>query len=88
MKKFKNYITSENDKLYSNLVEFDKYKKIKILRYFNYITPYIKKISNVIENVWTLKTMESNEEYNDIWRQHHTHISQSSPDFLMRISYH
>lgn len=64
--KYKNFKTTSNDSLYNSLVEFDKYKRIKILRYFNYITPYIKKIENIINNVWTLRTMEYNTNYNDI----------------------
>lgn len=64
--KYKKYITSPNDILYKSLIEFDKYKRIKILRYFNYITPYLKKINNVIDNVWTLRLMEYDDKYNDI----------------------
>jgi len=64
--KYTNYIDSLNDKLYSSLIEFDNYKKIKLLRYFNYITPYLKKISNIIDNVWTLRFMENNNKYNNI----------------------
>lgn len=64
--KYINYIDSLNDKLYSSLIEFDNYKKIKLLRYFNYITPYLKKVSNIIYNVWTLRFMENNNKYNNI----------------------
>ena len=73
--KYKNYITSENDRLYNALIELSKYKKIKMLRYFNYITPYLKKIDNTISNNWSLKFMEFNNEYNDIEKNNILDIS-------------
>ena len=65
-KKYQNYITSGNDKLYGTLAQLNKDKKIKILRYFNFITPLLKKVNNIIDNVWSIKFMDYNIEYNDI----------------------
>ena len=64
--KYINYIDSLDDSLYCSLVEFQKYKKIKILRYFNYITPLIKKIDNIIYDYWTIRFMEYNYKYDNI----------------------
>lgn len=64
-KKYQSLQENSTDILYDKLVELPQYKKIKLLRYFNYITPYIKKVSS-INDFYTFKFMEYNNLYNDI----------------------
>lgn len=82
-KKYVKLITNENDILYDSLQELKTYKKIKLLRYFNYITPLLKK-TNIIYDDWYLKFMESNPKHNDIEKynildRRNTNIYKYSP---------
>jgi len=45
---------SETDTLYEDIIKYTKERRIKLLRYFNYITPLIQK-KTIIENVWENK---------------------------------
>ena len=45
---------SDNDVLYDNIIKYTKERRIKLLRYFNYITPLIQK-KTIIDNVWENK---------------------------------
>ncbi len=45
--------------LYDNIVKMSKSKKIKLLRYFNYITPLLVK-TNVINDTWELQFIDNN----------------------------
>ena len=56
---------SETDNLYESLTKLNDEKKIKLLRYFNYITPLLKRTLN-ISNVWEHKFIESNNIYLNI----------------------
>jgi len=49
--------------LYESLKKIDE-KKIKLLRYFNYITPYLCKTS-IIKDVWELNFIDKNNESSD-----------------------
>ena len=51
---------SSDDILYNAIVKIFDTKKIKLLRYFNYITPYIKKTNNINDS-WELRFMKDNE---------------------------
>ena len=50
---------NDTDILYDDIVKLSNEKKIKLLRYFNYITPYLKE-TNIIKDVWELKFMDHN----------------------------
>ena len=50
--------------LYDNIVEMSKSKKIKLLRYFNYITPLLRK-TYIIHNNWELQFIDATN--NDIY---------------------
>lgn len=63
--KYKMLIEDENDKLYDQIVKIDKYKKIILIRYFNYITPYIKK-TNMLNDQWELKFIHNSNNYKNI----------------------
>lgn len=58
-KRFKMLKDNETDILYDDIVKLSNEKKIKLLRYFNYITPYLKE-TNIIKDVWELKFMDHN----------------------------
>ena len=45
---------SDTDTLYDNIIKYTKERRIKLLRYFNFITPLIQK-KTIIENVWENK---------------------------------
>ena len=62
---YRDLITSDTDVLYKSLSELANYKKIKLLRYFNYITPLLKKVDNY-EETWLLKFMDYDKSYNNI----------------------
>lgn len=47
------------DPLYDKIIPLVDQRKIKLLRYFNYISPYLKK-TNIIEDAWKLKFMDNN----------------------------
>ena len=64
-KKYKMLIDNNGDKLYDKLIELQQYKKIKLLRYFNFITPYLKETS-IINNCFTFNFMKLNSEYLNI----------------------
>ena len=50
---------NESDVLYDVITKLSNEKKIKLLRYFNYITPYLKE-TNTINDCWQLKFMKPN----------------------------
>lgn len=58
-KQFRMLKDNDNDVLYDSIVKLNNEKKIKLLRYFNYITPYIKE-TNIIKDTWELKFMLHN----------------------------
>ena len=58
-KQFKMLKDNDSDILYESIVKLSNEKKIKLLRYFNYITPYLKETKE-IEDVWELKFMMPN----------------------------
>lgn len=45
---------SDTDVLYSDIIKYSKSRKIKLLRYFDFITPLIEK-KNIIKDVWEHK---------------------------------
>lgn len=60
--KYKILKNTDDDILYSDLYELGTKKKLKLLRYFNYITPYLVKTTN-IKDAWKLKFMQHNDIY-------------------------
>jgi hypothetical protein len=50
---------NDSDILYDKIIKISNVKKIKLLRYFNYISPYMKR-TNVIKDAWKLKLMKEN----------------------------
>lgn len=56
-KKYETLLSDNNDKLYGDIVQMTKPRKIKLLRYFNYITPYISK-TNIIKDFYELKFID------------------------------
>lgn len=56
---------TESDLLYNNIVSILDNKKIKLLRYFNYISPYLKS-TNIIEDCWNLKFINNDNKYKSI----------------------
>ena len=56
---------SDNDILYNEIIKAIDSKKIKLLRYFNYITPYLKE-TYIIEDSWKLKFIDDNNVHKNI----------------------
>jgi len=56
---------SNDDILYNEIIKAIDSKKIKLLRYFNYITPYLKE-THIIEDSWRLKFIEDTNIYKNI----------------------
>lgn len=59
---YQNIKMNANDILYKSLHELKNFKKLKLLRYFNYITPLIQKVDN-IDYYWALNFMNINSTY-------------------------
>ena len=57
-------LMADGGNLYNNIVKMSKSKKIKLLRYFNYITPLLLK-TNVIMDNWELQFI--NNDNSDIY---------------------
>ena len=56
---------NSQDTLYDNIIKLKKSRKIKLLRYFNYITPHIKK-KTIIEDCFALKFIDKNNIYKNV----------------------
>lgn len=65
--KIKYNILKDNadDILYNEIIQLNKSRKIKLLRYFNFITPYIKK-TNVINDCFELKCIDKDNIYKNV----------------------
>lgn len=64
-KKYKILLDNDDDKIYDNIIKSNKSRKIKLLRYFNYITPYLKK-TDIINDVFKLKFIGSDNNFKNI----------------------
>ena len=60
--KYQMLMDNNTDKLYEDIVKLNKPRKITLIRYFNYITPYIKK-TNIIEDQYELKFIDNSNRY-------------------------
>lgn len=56
---------TSSDLLYGEIIKILDSKKIKLLRYFNYISPYLKR-TNIIEDCWKLRFMYNDNPYKNI----------------------
>lgn len=58
-------LMNTDGKLYNDIIKMSNSKKIKLLRYFNYITPLLVK-TNIIKDTWELQFMDSNNKTKNI----------------------
>ncbi len=65
--------SNDDDKLY-NIVKLNNTKKIKLLRYLNYITPFLHK-TNIINDCWELNFIYNDDMYKNIKKYNVLHKS-------------
>ncbi len=64
--KYKMLLDNSDDILYKGVVSLNDTKKIKLLRYFNYITPLIKNTNGIVKDSWKLKFINNDNFYKNV----------------------